>query len=121
MNQQNLNNLVNKTVKKNSLKSRLKERFLKLKTYSLAHKKTSVAFGIILILIIYWLVKLLFPAGTVTSYAVAEVENLMITPELEELMRFVGISTKQSGTRALFAWTDAVNSTGGINNEKETD
>lgn len=60
--------------------------------------------------------------GAEDPYAVAEVENLMITPELEELMRFVGIATKQSGTRALFAWTDAVNnSPGGLDNEKETD
>ena len=30
--------------------------------------------------------------GAEDPYAVAEVENLMITPELEELMRFVGIA-----------------------------
>ena len=75
MNQQNLNNLISKTVKKNSLKSRLKERYLKTKTYILGHKKTSVALGIVLLLIIYWLVKVLFPASTVTTYAVAEVQK----------------------------------------------
>ncbi|MCI4435778.1 MAG: hypothetical protein JHC33_03060 [Ignisphaera sp.] len=54
-------------------------------------------------------------------YAVAEVENLLITPALTELLLFVGITSKQSGTRALFAWTGAVNSTGGMDDQKEAD
>ncbi len=55
-------------------------------------------------------------------YAVAEVKDLMITTPLEELLLFVGITSKQSGTTALFAWTEAVNtsdtSTKGLLNEK---
>ena len=53
-------------------------------------------------------------------YAVAEVEHLLITPPLEELLLFVGISSKQSGTRALFAWTEAIKTPGGFNDSQET-
>ena len=56
------------------------------------------------------------------AYAVAEVDRLLITPALTELMLFVGITCKQSGTRALFAWTEAINSTGGsLNDPKEAE
>jgi len=49
--------------------------------------------------------------------AVAEIKKLLITPALEELLRFVGITAKQSGTTALFTWTEAI-STGDLD---ETD
>jgi hypothetical protein len=46
------------------------------------------------------------------KYAVAEVQNVIVNNELKALLNFVGIEVKQSGTTALFAWTEAVNSTG---------
>jgi hypothetical protein len=46
------------------------------------------------------------------EYAVAEVQNVIVNNELKALLNFVGIEVKQSGTTALFAWTEAVNSTG---------
>jgi HlyD family secretion protein len=53
----------------------MKNNYLKFKQYILKHKKTSIAVAIVLILIIYWLVKLIFPTNTVTTYAVAEVQK----------------------------------------------
>jgi hypothetical protein len=45
-------------------------------------------------------------------YAVAEVKGLLISTALEELLLFVGISAKQSGTSALFGWTEHINKPG---------
>ena len=57
--------------------------------------------------------------GAGDFYAVADVDNLLLTPALEELLLFVGITSRQSGNRTLFAWTEAVKSTGGLNESKE--
>lgn len=50
-------------------------KYLKLKQYAFSHKKTSIVVTIVLALIIYWLVKIIFPASTVTTYAVSEVQK----------------------------------------------
>ncbi len=64
---------------KESFWTRLKSKSLKFKQYSFGHKKTSIAVAIVLILVIYWLIKVIFPATTVTTYAIAEVQNGSIT------------------------------------------
>ena len=48
--------------------------------------------------------------GAKDPYAVAYVKNIMVTPVLQEMFLFVGITTKQSESDALFAWTEAVKS-----------
>ena len=46
--------------------------------------------------------------GVDDIFAVAEIKGVLITPELTELLRFVGISCKQMEDKALFGWTDTV-------------
>ena len=43
-------------------------------------------------------------------YAVAFVKHTLVTPILQEMFLFVGITAKQSESDALFAWTEAVKS-----------
>ncbi len=53
----------------------MKNNYPKFKQYVIKHKKTSIAVAIILILIIYELYKVLFPASTITTYAIADVQK----------------------------------------------
>ena len=53
----------------------MKNNYLKFKQYVLKHKKTSIAVAIVLLVIIYELYKVIFPASTVTMYTVADVQK----------------------------------------------
>jgi len=50
--------------------------------------------------------------GAGDPHAVAEVKGLLLSTALKELLLFVGISAKQSGTSALFGWTEHINKSG---------
>ena len=41
-------------------------------------------------------------------YAIGSLKNVKLTIELNELLLFVGISSRQAGNRILFAWTEAI-------------
>jgi RND family efflux transporter MFP subunit len=69
----------NKENMKESFWARTKIRSSKFKQYAFSHKKMSIIAAIVLILIIYWLVKVIFPATVTTTYAIAEVQNGSIT------------------------------------------
>ncbi|MEI6553684.1 MAG: efflux RND transporter periplasmic adaptor subunit, partial [bacterium] len=71
MNTTNIAKATLKDLPKNNMKSK----FQKFKEYCLKHKKTSVAACIVLLLLIYWLIKVIFPAGTVTMYTVTDVQT----------------------------------------------
>ena len=58
-----------------SRKEFAKNKFLKFKQYAFSHKKTSIVAIIILALLFYWLIKVIFPTPTITTYAVAEVQK----------------------------------------------
>lgn len=53
-----------------------------------------------------------------TLYAVGSLKNTLLTPDLKELLLFVGISSKQANNRILFAWTEAIKSNEGWPDEK---
>jgi hypothetical protein len=53
-----------------------------------------------------------------TLYAVGSLKNTLLTPDLKELLMFVGISSKQADNRILFAWTEAIKANEGWPDEK---
>ena len=75
MNNSNINKINHKETLKTSLWLGIKSKFSKFKQYAFTHKKTSIVGAIVLILVIYWLIKLIFPATVTTTYAIAEVQN----------------------------------------------
>jgi len=73
MNNTTLN--TNKLPNMNPSKNNMKNNYSKFRQYVVKHKKTSIAVAIILILVIYEIYKALFPASTVTTYVVEEVQK----------------------------------------------
>lgn len=97
----NTSNL-NKTNHKESFWVNTKSKYLKFKQYVFTHKKTSIAGAIVLILVIYWLIKLIFPATITTTYAVAEVRGGSITTNVTgsgqvSASNQIDLKTKASG------------------------
>ena len=65
----------NTNINKSKIMDYIKNSYSKVKQYSLTHKKTAVLIAIVLIFAIYEIYKALFSAGTITTYAVSNVEK----------------------------------------------
>ncbi|MEI6042423.1 MAG: HlyD family efflux transporter periplasmic adaptor subunit [bacterium] len=64
-----------KNIHKEPFKIRLKNKYLKWKQIALTYKKTSIVIAIVVIALVYWLIKLIFPTPVITSYVVSDVQK----------------------------------------------